>query len=133
LPRRDPDNSRSSVLIPILEGRARPVQGAQPEPRLAMEAEYVSLSSERRGDALTLLLQPREGAAMRVELDFALVREAASCSAGHMGVTELVHQVLPRLERFWGSALAPRNVSGSRLVLIDDDREIVVHSPGRAR
>lgn len=133
LPRRDPDNNRSGVLIPVLEGRARPVQGAQPEPRLAMQAEDVSLQSERRGDALTLLLQPREGAAMRVELDFALVREAASCSDGHMGVTELVHQVSPRLERFWGSALAPRNVSGSRLVLIDDDHEIVVHSPGRAR
>ncbi len=132
-PRRNPDDPRSTFLLPVMEGRMRPVQGERDgdDARLAVRTSQVQLKTARRGDALALLLLAQDSSELaRIDMDFPLVREAMACADGHLGVTEFVHVAFPRLERLWATRLAPSRLGGAEFVLVHDGLEKTVSIEG---
>lgn len=125
-PRRIPGDPSSSVLLPLFASRTTPIVGSARSPRLALKGADVELDTVRRGDRLTLRMHEQAALVGSIELDFAIVREAMSCSHGHVGITNLTNVAGPRLERFRAARLVPSRVKKSQLRLVQGDREEVV-------
>ena len=131
LPRRNPDENQSSYLLPLFDSRTVPIQGSVPEPRLAIRGDSVEVSAETMGDAVQVVLKKDGSEAARIECDFPLVREALSCSEGHLGITEFTHSASPRLERLRASQLVPRMLEKAELCVVHGDSETVVKVGGK--
>lgn len=106
-PKRRPGDVESSSLIPILDSRTDPIVGMQSDPKLALMTGDVEMRSEAHGESLFLVLSEKSNEIARMTLDFALVREAATCGSDHAGVTDLTQTTSPRLERFRAARLVP--------------------------
>ncbi len=106
LPSFAPEQSGSPVLLPIFASRTVPVTGVQEEPVVAASVPpFVDLSASTSGEGLFVELHVAAAKIAELELDLMLVREAESCSQGHLGLTDSSAGTAPRLERFRSSLL----------------------------
>jgi len=107
----DPSRAGSASYLPLLESKAAPIVGSITEPRLAIKTDQIELRTKRDAvSGLRLELYESGQKITSVELDFTLTREALSCTAGRLGMTELSQSVSPRLERFRAARLLSANL-----------------------
>jgi len=115
----DPENPLSDYLLPLFSSRTVPVTGATPENRLVMKGEgSVTLNCITTGDLTTVTMLEDGTSVGEIELDFALIRSAMSCSERRLGMTEQSAVVGPRVERFRAKRLTSPKVAHSSLRLL---------------
>lgn len=107
-PKRDPSKGDSGSLLTLFASRVAPIIGSQADPILAVEMSDLTLSTDKRGRDLFLLLEERGSPVGEVLIDFALVREVRAWISQMPGITEQSLFVTPRVERARASKLAPK-------------------------
>jgi hypothetical protein len=100
-------------LIPVFDSRTLPFIGYVQEPKIAVELGDIKVRTKRAGDELFLIVEENTQVIAHIILDFPLMREINSASAGTVGVTEFANATAPRLERLRSSRLAPKLISKS--------------------
>jgi hypothetical protein len=121
-PKRNPRDSDSKSLIPILDSRTDPIVGTVKEPKIALQTGNFEMKTCTEAESLFLLLFEQTTEISRMPLDLALTREAGACALEYPGMTELTETTSPRLERFRSARLIPDN--------LDRDQYRIVHGDG---
>lgn len=104
-PKQEPGESSSSSLIPVFDSRTTPIIGNQLSPKIAVQTGDFEMTTQGDAENLFVVLSEHSKEIARMPLDYALIREATSCSADHSGMTELTEITAPRLERFRAARL----------------------------
>lgn len=112
-PPRNPEESGSSSLLPLMDSRATPITGLVNEPKLAIRTNDIRARTRKNGEDLFLVLSEHNRDFPAIPIDFALIREMDVHLPGHRGVTELSRRVAPRLERVRSASLTPFALSGT--------------------
>lgn len=115
-PKRDLRDGDSEALLPLFDSRTEPVVGHLIEPKVAIRVEDGRLITYR-GDSDQVFLEIKHEGEVhgRINIDFALVREALACIDDHAGVTNLVDVTAPRLERVRSSRLRSKLITGAEV------------------
>lgn len=116
-PTRDASGSFSSI-IPIYDSRTSPIIGEVASPKLALESDIFDLKSSSSGDEVSFHIAEHGTTSPKILLDFPLVRQAMSCNAGWIGVTEVSDDMSPRLERFRSARLVPGQLGGAATYVV---------------
>lgn len=122
-PLRMPGKSGSPSLIPLFDSRTNPIMGNPSHPKLALRADDFDIETSTDSDSLFLHLTEKGREVAQISLDFALMREALACEAGHSGVTELSDATSPRLERFRAARLVPGQLQETRHYTVVSGKE----------
>jgi hypothetical protein len=125
-PKRDPSKGDSGSLLTLFASRVAPIIGSQADPILAVEMSDLTLSTDKRGRDLFLLLEERGSPVGEVLIDFALVREVRAWISQMPGITEQSLFVTPRVERARASKLAPkyRDIHKNTIVVAYDELQM---------
>ncbi|WP_193509119.1 hypothetical protein [Cryobacterium sp. BB736] len=129
-----PGSLTGNSLIPVLDSRTSPLIGEAPVAKLALESTTYSLSTSRNGDQLFLEVMEQGMASPKILLDFALIRQAMSCGAGWIGITEVSDDTSPRLERFRSARLLPGALGNSPTYVVaqgSTQQRVQVGGPGK--
>ena len=123
-PKVSPSDVNSPSVIALFDSRTSPLVGGSRDARVGVVISGVELAQEKdRRGGLLLVLKENGKVIGRVELDFALIRNALASTASHVGMTELTGRVGPRLERFRAARLRPDNIPpGQTYVALRGDR-----------
>ncbi len=123
-PRVNPADGNSQSVIALFDSRTNPLVGGSRDARVGIAISGVELAQEKdRRGGLLLVLKENGKAIGKVELDFALIRNALASTASHVGMTELSAKVGPRLERFRATRLRPDNIpAGQTYVALRGDK-----------
>ncbi|KSU65993.1 hypothetical protein [Arthrobacter sp. NIO-1057] len=125
-PSRNPEESISRSLLPVLDSRTVPIVGSVVRPKLALATENYELETTSHGEELQLELKEGGKVVGRISLDLSLVREANACSLNYSGVTELSETTLPRLERVRSARLVPGNLTPDKYRIVDGNTDYIV-------
>ena len=115
-------SSDSPPAIPALASRVEPIVGDDVTPRIARTSGTFQLITKRSGDSLLLQIVEAGSASPWIPLDFALVRHAASCTDGAIGLTEVADATSPRLERFRSTQLLNSGAVQSDYVVLSGSK-----------
>lgn len=128
-PKRQPHDTDSRSLIPILDSRTDPVVGTVTTPKIALETGNFDMTIDRTAESLFLVLTEGTTEIARMPLDLALIREAGACTNDYPGMTELTETTSPRLERFRSARLVPDRLGldNYRIVHGDGDTTLTVN------
>ncbi|MBM7766589.1 hypothetical protein [Glutamicibacter nicotianae] len=126
-PSRNPEDSFSRSLLPVLDSRTAPIVGSVVRPKLALSTENYELETKANGEDLQLELKEGGRVVGSISLDLALVREANACSLNYSGVTELSETTLPRLERVRSARLVPENLTPDKYRIVDGNKDYIVN------
>ncbi len=91
------------------------------EPTLAVRMGSFGIATTRKGEQLLLHITEDGHKSPPTLLDFALIRQALSCTAGWIGFTEASEATAPRLERFRSNQLTRRD--GKQIVVLTAQNE----------
>jgi hypothetical protein len=120
----------SPPAIPALASRVEPIIGDNAQPRIARTSGTFELQTQRDGDSLLLRIVEAASISPWIPLDFPLVRHAASCTAGAIGLTEVADATSPRLERFRSTQLLNAGPTQSDYVVIAGSRTFKIQVGG---
>lgn len=120
LPAHDPHGPARALVLPAFDARTVPVSESVDEPKLvlALSPDRWGLSCREDGDQLFIQLREMAEPVVELELDFPVLREAMSCQAGHVGITEYANVASPRLERFRATLLNPLKTRHARVGIV---------------
>ncbi|WP_336716279.1 hypothetical protein [Arthrobacter sp. USHLN218] len=122
-PLRVPGQGGSASLIPLFDSRTNPIMGNLSNPKLALRSDDFDIETSTDSESLFLHLTEKGREVAQISLDFALMREALACEAGHSGITELSDATSPRLERFRAARLVPRQLRETRHFTVVSGKE----------
>ncbi|MFC9934070.1 hypothetical protein [Glutamicibacter sp. NPDC127525] len=125
-PSRNPEESISRSLLPVLDSRTVPIVGSVVRPKLALSTENYELETKAHGEELQLELKEGGKVVGSISLDLSLVREANACSLNYSGVTELSETTSPRLERVRSARLVPGNLTSDKYRIVDGNTDYIV-------
>lgn len=119
----------SQPLVPLFASRTDPLVGYIEQPTLARRAQTFEFRTNREGEDLRLSVIEQGVAVGEILLDFALVREAMTCSHDWMGMTEASDRTSPRVERLRSQRLTSSALARDlqlALALGDEDFTVTV-------
>jgi hypothetical protein len=113
-------------LITVLAPRTRSILEPSLEPRLAYCAPAgIYVSGQLDGDLMEIVLREQDGnrsELLRLNLDFAILREALNTTRNTQGMTEMSQNATPRIERFRASMIKTSDLSQKLVVLRGDSQ-----------
>lgn len=117
-PKQEPGESSSSSLIPVFDSRTTPIIGNQLSPKIAVQTGDFEMTTFIDAENIFVVLSEHSKEIARMPLDYALVREATSCSTDHSGMTELTEITAPRLERFRAARLITDQLDNAKYKIV---------------
>lgn len=117
-PKQEPGESSSSSLIPVFDSRTTPIIGNQLSPKLAVQTGDFEMTTFVDAENIFVVLSEHSKEIARMPLDYALIREATSCSTDHSGMTELTEITAPRLERFRAARLITDQLDNAKYKIV---------------
>jgi hypothetical protein len=124
---RPPRGHGAASMIPVFDSRTTPIIGTVSDALIALETNAFGVHSSSSGEGLFLSVTEDGVTSPRMLLDFSLVRQALSCTAGWIGFTEVSDDTSPRLERFRSSRLVPNQLGQSpTFVVLEGSKNFTV-------
>lgn len=118
----DTRDKDKSLLLPVFASRTIPVTASVNTPTLVRKIERSwKLEPVKQGENLFVCLVDNGETVVTLELDFALIRETLACNKQHVGMTEYVNAISPRLERFRGVMLMPQQDLRAKYWVLDPE------------
>lgn len=132
-------NSENDIIFyPIFASKVEPIDEEAIEAQIAIGSTTdINFIAEPDGDFLLIKLNPDDEAVsnisnVKIELDFPLLREAWSCSEGHIGITDQARLSTPRIERF-RSAMLNSNTKNKTYLVSNKLRELIETDPASSK